>query len=157
MLHTRATALHRLHNGTRVSRNFIVGMCGAATLAALAACGSDHTTQPPTTTVVGNYALQSVDGKAPPDTIVNTGSDIVVFLDGTLSLNSNASYKLLFHTTETTSSGTVPDSSGSTGTYTVNGNSVVIHASSSSDSVVATASLPTLTFTDGGKVFVFTK
>jgi hypothetical protein len=157
LLLTRATALRDLHNGSRGSRNFFVAMCGAIMLAALAACGSDNTTQPPTTTVVGNYSLQSVDGKAPPDTIVNTGSDIVVFLDGTLSLHSDASYRLLFHTTETTSSGTVSDSSGSTGTYTVNGNSVAIHAASSSDSVIATVSLPTLTFTDGGKVFVFTK
>jgi predicted small lipoprotein YifL len=157
VLHTRATALRNVRNGSRASRNFFVAMCGAAMLAALAACGSDNPTQPPPPTVVGNYSLQSVDGKAPPDTIVNTGSDIVVFLDGTLSLHSDASYRLLFHTTETTSAGTVSDSSGSTGTYTVNGNTVAIHAASSSDSVIATVSLPTLTFTDGGKVFVFSK
>jgi hypothetical protein len=243
VLHTRATALRHLRNGSRGSRHFFVAMCGAAMLAALAACGSDNTTSPRTLatitvtpanptvaaggtqqftavgkdasgnvvaisptwsvasgggtidnnglftagstagtftntitaksgsitgtasvvvsasapSVVGDYTLQSIDGKAPPDTVVNTGATVIVFVDGALSLHSDASYRLLFHTTETTSSGTVADSSGSTGTYTVNGNTVVIHATSVADSVVATATLPTLTFTDGGQVFVFSK
>jgi hypothetical protein len=243
VLHTRATALRHLRNGTRGSRNFFVAMCGATMLAALAACGSDSSTSPRTLatitvtpanptiaaggtqqftavgkdasgnvvaisptwsvaagggtidnnglftagstagtftntvtaksgsitgtasvavttsapSVVGDYTLQSIDGKAPPDTVVHTSTTTIVFLDGILSLNSDASYRLFFHTSETTSAGTVADSSGSAGTYTVNGNTVVIHATSSSDSVVATASLPTLTFTDGGQVFVFSK
>jgi hypothetical protein len=112
-------------------------------------------TAPPS--VVGDYALQSIDGKAPPDTVVHTSSVTVVFLDGTLSLNSDASYRLLFHSTSTTSSGTVADSSGSTGTYTVNGSTVVIHNTSSGDSVVATAALPHISFSDGGEAFVFTR
>ena len=107
--------------------------------------------------VVGDYALQSVDGKAPPDTVVNTSTATVVFTDGILSLHPDASYKLLFHSTTTTSSGTSADSSGSTGTYTVNGNTVVIHNSSTGDSVVATVSQPTISFTDGSLDFVFTK
>jgi hypothetical protein len=159
VLHTRASALRHLRNGSRGCRNFFVAMCGGTMLAALAACGSDNNTSPtaPPSTVVGDYALQSIDGKAPPDTIVNTGTAVIVFLDGTLSLHSDATYKLLFHTSETTSSGTVADSSGSTGTYSVNGSSMVIHASSASDSVVAAVSLPTITFTDGGEVFIFSK
>jgi hypothetical protein len=107
--------------------------------------------------VVGTYALTSIDGKAPPDTVVHTSSSTIVFTDGALSLNSDSSYKLLFHSTTTTSSGTTADSSGSTGTFSVNGNSVVIRNTSSGDSVIATATLPTLTFTDGGEVFVFSK
>jgi hypothetical protein len=109
------------------------------------------------TSVVGDYALQSVDGKAPPDTVVNTGTAIVVFTDGILSLHSDATYKLLFHSTTTTSSGTTPDSSGSTGTYTVNGNTVEIHNSAGGAAVVATVSQPTISFTDGNLDFVFTK
>ena len=107
--------------------------------------------------VAGDYALQSVDGKAPPDTILHTSATTVVFLDGTLSLHSDATYKLLFHSTTTTSSGTVADSSGSTGTYSVNGNSVTVRNSSTGDSVIATLTLPTITFSDGGQVFVFSK
>jgi len=110
-----------------------------------------------TPSVVGDYTLQTIDGKAPPDTVVHTSSVIVVFLDGTLSLNNDMSYKLLFHSTSTTSSGTVADSSGSTGTYTVNGTQMVIHNSANGDSVVATTALPNISFTDGNLDFVFTK
>lgn len=112
-------------------------------------------TAPPS--VVGDYALRSIDGKVPPDTVVHTSSVTVVFLDGMLSLHSDSSYRLLFHSTTTTSSGTVPDSSGSTGTYTVNGNTVVIHNTSSGDSVVAAVALPQISFTDGGEAFVFAR
>ena len=110
-----------------------------------------------TPSVVGDFNLQSIDGKAPPDTVVHTSTVIVVFLDGVLSLHNDMSYRLLFHSTTTTSGSTVADSSGSTGTYTVNGATVVIHNGASGDSVVATAALPNITFSDGGEDFVFTK
>jgi len=155
VLHPRAMAPYTSCNKARGSRNFFLLLCGAAMVTALAACGSDHTTAP--NNVVGDYSLQSVDGKAPPDTVERTSTDTVVFLDGTLSLKSDASYKLLFHSTRSTSSGTTADSSGSTGTYRVNGTSIVIRNSSTGDSVTATVALPTITFTDNGEVFVFSK
>lgn len=156
MLQTRVAAPRSSHSKSSRSRNFVTAMFGVAMLAALAACGSDSTTSPQPA-VVGDYLLQSVDGKAPPDTVVNTVAEVVVFNDGRLSLHSDKSYKLLFHSSKTTSSGTVSDSSGSTGTYSVSGNTVVIRNASTGDSVIATASLPTLTFTDAGQVFVFSK
>ncbi|MDQ2768215.1 MAG: hypothetical protein M3Y30_13795 [Gemmatimonadota bacterium] len=108
--------------------------------------------------VVGDYTLQSIDGKAPPDTVVHTSTATVVFLDGVLALHTDMSYKLLFHSATTTSgSGTVADSSGSIGTYTVNGTTVVIHNGTGGDSVVATTALPNISFTDGGEAFVFTR
>ena len=158
MLHTRTTALRSLRSGRRGSRHIFLAVCGAGMLAALAACGSDNTTgPPPPPAVAGDYALQTVDGKAPPDTVLNTSAETVVFLNGLLSLHADASYKLLFHSSRTTSSGTVADSSGSTGTYTVNGNTVVIRNGSTGDSVIATAALPSISFTDGAEVFVFSK
>jgi hypothetical protein len=111
----------------------------------------------PAPDVVGTYALESVDGKAPPDTVVHTPTVTIVFNDGNLALNSDSSYRLLFHTSTTTSGGTVADSSGTIGTYTVQGSNVILHKASSTDSVVATVALPKVTFTDGGQVFVFTK
>ena len=111
-----------------------------------------------TPSVVGDYALLSIDGKAPPDTVVHTSTVTIVFLDGILSLHNDMSYKLLFHSTTTTSgSGTVADSSGSTGTYTANGTTVVIHNGTTGDSVVATTALPHISFSDGGEDFVFSK
>ena len=242
MQRSRATSLRSSRNTARSSGKFVRAMCGAALLAALAACGSDNgTTAPPTLTtitvtpdtvtlaegtsqqftavgkdqhgnvltinptwgvsggagsmsgsglftagdtpatltvtatsgsivghatvivtaassnVVGDYTLQSVNGKAPPDTVVQTSATTVVFNDGLLSLHNNATYKLLFHSSTTTSSGTVADSSGSTGTYTASGSTVVIHNTSTGDSVVATVSLPTISFVDGGQTFVFSK
>jgi hypothetical protein len=154
--HPRATAPRSSRNNVRGSRTIAACVCGAFMLAVLAACGSDSTTSP-TPAVAGDYSLQSVDGKAPPDTVVNTSAEIEVFNDGILSLHSDKSYKLLFHSSRTTSSGTVPDSSGSTGTYSVSGSTVVIRNASTGDSVIATVSLPTLTFTDAGEVFVFSK
>jgi len=124
------------------------GVSGTASVTVTAAAPS----------VVGDFNLQSIDGKAPPDTVVNTSTVTIVFLDGVLSLHNDMSYRLLFHSTTTTSgSGTVADSSGSTGTYTVNGSTVVIHNGTSGDSVVATVALPTISFSDGGEDFVFTK
>ena len=161
MLHSRVTTPRSPRNGSSSrasSRQICLTLCSAATLAALAACGSDKTTgPPPPPSVAGDYTLQSVDGKAPPDTVVNANDTTIVFLDGTMSLRSDATYKLLFHSTQTTSSGTVADSSGSTGTYSVNGNTVVIRNASTGDSVVATAALPAISFRDGGEVFVFSK
>jgi len=156
VLQPRVTAPRSSHSNSSKSRRFVTALCGAVMLAGLAACGSDSTTSPQPA-VVGDYLLQSVDGKARPDTVVNTVAEVVVFNDVRLSLHSDKSYKLLFHSSKTTSSGTVSDSSGSTGTYSVSGNSVVIRNASTGDSVIATASLPTLTFTDAGQVFVFSK
>jgi hypothetical protein len=110
----------------------------------------------PAPAVVGDYTLESIDGKAPPDTVVHTGTATIVFNDGLLSLHADATYRLLFHTSTTTSSGTVSDSSGTIGTYVVQGSTVTIH-STPTDSVVATVALPKLTFSDGGQVFVFSK
>jgi hypothetical protein len=110
----------------------------------------------PAPDVVGDYTLESIDGKAPPDTVVHTPVTTIVFTDGLLSLHSDATYRLLFHTSTTTSSGTVSDSSGTIGTYVVQGNNVIIR-STPTDSVVATVALPKLAFSDGGEDFVFSK
>ena len=158
MLHTRTTAPRSLRNGTRGARRILVTLCGGAMLAALAACGSDSTTgPPPPPAVAGDYTLQSVDGKAPPDTVINTSAETVVFLDGLLSLHADASYKLLFHSSRTTSSGTVADSSGSTGTYTVNGNTVVIRQHVDGRLRGRDCCVATISFMDGGEAFVFSK
>ena len=242
MLHTRTTAPRASRNARRGSRHIFLTMCGAVMLAALAACGSDNSTAPPTlatitvtpsnptiaaggtqqftavgkdgngnvvpidptwslasvdgtisgdglftagsTTgtfanaisakvgnvtgsasvtitpatpdVTGDYTLQTVDGKAPPDTIVHTDSATIVFTDGALSLHSDDTYKLLFHTLTTTGASTVADSSGTVGTYAVDGNTVTLH-SSPTDSAVATVSGTSLSFTAGGELFVFSK
>lgn len=118
---------------------------------------SDMTISAVAPDVVGDWTLQSIDGKVPPDTVVHTGTVTVEFLDGVLTLNQDLSYRLLFHSRTTTSGGTVSDTSGSTGTYTQSGNSVTIHNSANNGDVVATVTLPTLSFVDNGEAFVFVK
>jgi hypothetical protein len=106
--------------------------------------------------LVGSYTLQTMDGKAPPDTVVHTSTVTVEFLDGTLNLNSDSTYKLFFHSRTTTNGTAQMDTSGSVGTYSASGNSVTI-TKTGGGSVVATADLPDFTFTDNGHVFLFRK
>lgn len=107
--------------------------------------------------VVGDWALQSIDGKAPPDTVVHTSTITIEFLDGTLALNQDMSYKLLFHSRTTQADSAVSDSSGSSGTYVQSGSTVTIHNATNNGDVVATVTSSTLTFVDGSLTFVFAK
>ncbi|GJG87879.1 hypothetical protein tb265_30600 [Gemmatimonadetes bacterium T265] len=65
----------------------IHGLCAAALAAALAGCSSDSTA-PPTTSLVGNYALTTVNGSALPYTD-GSGDKIV---GGSLQVNGNSTY-----------------------------------------------------------------
>lgn len=107
--------------------------------------------------VVGVWTLQTIDGKAPPDTVVHTSTVTVEFLDGTLTLNQDLTYQLRFDSRTTTPDSTSSDTSGSTGTYTQNGTSLTIHNPANNGNVVATVTPPTLTFVDNGFTFVFIK
>ena len=107
--------------------------------------------------VVGDWTLQTINGKAPPDTVISTDTLTAVFQDGTLTLNQDLSYKLLFHSLLTQGDSTVSDSSGSSGTYTQNGSAVTIHSAVNNGDVVATVSGTTLSFIDGSLTFVFAK
>lgn len=132
-------------------------LAAAAALVVMAACGSDSTTGPHTSSVVGDWTLQSVDGKAPPDTVIHTSTLTVEFLDGTLALNADMSYKLFFHSRTTQGDSVTADSSGSSGTYTQSGNTVTIHNPANNGDVVATIASSNLTFVDNGLTFMFTK
>lgn len=122
-----------------------------------AASGSVSGSSSVTVSVVHDFTLQTIGGKAPPDTVVNTGTVVVEFLDGTLSLNQDATYKLLFHSRTTTNGTAVSDTSGSTGTYTVNGTAVTLHNTGNDTDHIATITAPTLSFSDNALLFVFTK
>jgi hypothetical protein len=119
-----------------------------------------NVTVSPPANLVADFALLTVDGQAPPDTVVHTGTVTIAFLDGTLSLHQDLTYRLLFHS-ETTTNGGVPvsDSSGSTGTFSLDGTRLVIRNGTSGDSIIATTALPQISFTDGipGQLFVFSK
>jgi hypothetical protein len=145
--------------GTFRGRRFIGLLATTVAVSVMVACGSDSNngTGPNDPDVTGSWTLQTIDGKAPPDTVIDEDTLVVEFLDGTLTLNSDMSYRLLFHSRTTHSGVPVADTSGSTGTYTQSGNSVTIHNGANDGTVVATVDLPNLTFTDNDEQFVFTK
>lgn len=118
---------------------------------------SDVTISNSAPNVVGDWTLQTINGKAPPDTVISSDTLTAVFQDGTLTLNQDLSYKLLFHSLLTRGDSTVPDSSGSNGTYSQSGSSVTIHSAVNNGDVVATVSGTTLSFIDGSLTFVFAK
>lgn len=157
MQHSNIAGRHPMPASVRHRRRFIATLATAAALTVMAACGSDSSTGPKAPDVVGSWTLQTIAGKAPPDTVINEDTLTVEFLDGTLMLNQDLSYRLLFHSRTTRTGGTVSDTSGSTGTYTQNGNAVTIHNAANNGDVVATVNLPTLTFTDNNEQFVFSK
>jgi hypothetical protein len=155
--HSTTTAQHSLIIGHHRARRAIATLAAAAVLVVVAACGSDSATAPHTSTVAGDWTLQSVDGKAPPDTVIHTSTLTVEFLDGTLALNEDMSYKLFFHSRTTQGDSVTADSSGSTGTYTQSGNTVTIHNPANNGDVVATVASSSLSFVDNGLTFMFTK
>lgn len=157
MRHSTTTTQRSLIMRHHRARRALATLAAAATLVVMAACGSDITTAPHSSSVVGDWTLQSVDGKAPPDTVIHTSTLTVEFLDGTLALNEDMSYKLFFHSRTTQSDSVTADSSGSTGTYTQSGNTVTIHNTANNGNVVATIASSSLTFVDNGLTFMFTK
>jgi ABC-type oligopeptide transport system substrate-binding subunit len=92
----------------------------AAAIALLSACGSDST-GPKTANVTGTYSLTQVNGASLPYTVPNTGNDVEVVQDGTITLSADSTY--------TASATGTFDGSGSTlvtdaGTYSVSGTQV---------------------------------
>lgn len=159
MQHSSIPARRHVPAAVFRGQRFIAALATAVALSVMVACGSDSNngTGPNDPDVVGSWTLQTIDGKAPPDTVIDEDTLVVEFLDGTLMLNSDMSYRLLFHSRTTHSGVPVSDTSGSTGTYTQNGSTLTIHNGATDGTVVAAVDLPNLTFTDNNEQFVFTK
>jgi ABC-type oligopeptide transport system substrate-binding subunit len=92
----------------------------AAAVALLAACGSDNT-GPKNTNVTGTFDLTAVNGASLPYTVPNTGEDVEIVQDGTITLTADSTYAA-------SATGTL-NGSGSTlvtdaGTYSVSGTQV---------------------------------
>jgi hypothetical protein len=97
----------------------------AAAVAMLAACGSDST-GPRTTNVSGTYTLTSVDGSSLPFTIPNTGDNIEIVDNATVTLNSDSSYTAVANGTENGDSTTIITDAGH---YSVSGSQVTFTSS----------------------------
>lgn len=85
-------------------------------------CGGSDSTSPATSSVVGTYALKSIDGLSLPYvTDLNSASKTEV-LDATYSLNADGSYSQLVHYRMTTATSVTVTNAGDVGAYlSVNG------------------------------------
>jgi hypothetical protein len=96
-----------------------------ATVAMLAACGSDST-GPRNTNGSGTYALTTVDGSSLPFTIPNTGDNTEIVNNATVTLNSDSSYTAVANGTENGADATIITDAGH---YSVSGSQVTFTSS----------------------------
>ncbi|HEY2898141.1 MAG TPA: lipocalin family protein [Gemmatimonadaceae bacterium] len=123
----------------------------AAVVVLVAACGSDST-GPRTASVTGTYDLTAVNGSSLPYTVPNTGEDVEIVQNGTITLSADSTY-------EASATGTL-NGSGSTlvtdaGTYSVSGaqvtfTSIAIPGAHYTASIAGSGTSQTLTATIAG-------
>jgi hypothetical protein len=92
----------------------------AAVIALAAACGSDST-GPSHASVTGTYALTAVNGASLPYTVPNTGEDVEIVQDGTITLSADSTYAASANGTLNGSGSTLVTDAG---TYSVSGTQV---------------------------------
>ena len=68
---------------------FAIMVMTSAAVALVAACGSDST-GPSHASVTGTYALSAVNGANLPYTVPNTGEDVEIVDDGTITLSADS-------------------------------------------------------------------
>ncbi|MEP7065620.1 MAG: hypothetical protein ABI889_06270 [Gemmatimonadota bacterium] len=133
------------------SARFMRAMMAAASVAMLAACGSDST-GPKNAGVQGTYTLLSVNGSPLPYTVPNTGEDVRIVQDATITLGADSTYAVHATGTENGSASTIVTDAGH---YTVSGNQVtftstMISGAHYTANYATTPGSPTLTATIAG-------
>jgi hypothetical protein len=142
-----ASQLHRFR------RHAVAAALAAMTL--LAACGGDSGSNP-VASVVGTYALNSVDSGSLPVTVYSDASSTVELLDEALTLRSDGKYATLAHVRMTENGQVTTDTAEDSGTYTLSG-STLAFVSTDPEVGSATGSVDgsTLTVRSGTTVLVF--
>ena len=123
----------------------LLALALGATLATLAACGSDTTNGTGPMDVSGSYHLTAIDGSSLPDTVPGTGDNVIVVSGAAATLNADNSYTVSGSVTENGSDSQLLTDEG---TYSVSGSTVVFVSSTfsgASYSGVATSSAITAT------------
>jgi hypothetical protein len=92
----------------------------AAAVALVAACGSDST-GPTHASLVGTYTLSAVNGASLPYTVPNTGDNVEIVQDGTITLAADSTYTASATGTENGSASTLVTDAG---TYSASGTQV---------------------------------
>jgi ABC-type oligopeptide transport system substrate-binding subunit len=99
---------------------FASAVVTAAAIAMVAACGSDST-GPRNASATGTYDLTAVNGASLPYTVPNTGEDVEIVQDGTITLSADSTYAASATGTFNGSESTLVVDAG---TYSVSGTQV---------------------------------
>ena len=135
-------------------RRLLVAFVMLSMLSPLAACGSDSATGT-SASVNGTYTLTSINGQPMPFVLFSSGSTKSEVTAGSLTINSG-SYTALFNFRDTVNGSVTTSSETDAGTYTMNGTAITLR---SQDNSTLTGSLSgnTLTISEAGAAYIFTK
>lgn len=131
-------------------------LAGLVMLAVVACGGSDSGTGPTATSVVGNWTLSTVNGTALPYLLIGSGANKSELTSGSLTVSST-SYTITFGL-RTTANGVVSTSSSAdAGTVAITGTAITLRSTVDGTTITGGASGNTLTLSESGGVYVFTR
>jgi hypothetical protein len=134
-------------------------LSAALLILSLVGCGGgDGPSTPTSSSIVGTYNLQSVNGAKLPATLLQTTSEKIVVTDDAVTLSANLTYNEVGHAQLTDSSGattTLPE--GDAGTYTSTNGAVVLTSTIGNGSTNATINGSTLTIAAEGATLVYSR
>jgi hypothetical protein len=132
-----------------VRHALVVAVVAACVIVPLA-CGDSSTGPDDPKTPVGNYALATFNGKAPPVTIFSDTNYLFVLADASLSLDANGSYRTTATTRETVLGhlSTYYDTTNGSWVQTTNSNSLVLTDRNDGSKVTMTWAGTKVTFVD---------
>ena len=121
------------------------------------ACGGDDDPTGPSDSIYGTYALETVQGQALPAIILQVGNDLLEATAGSARLNSDNTWSASI-TLRLTEAGVVTTSTeGSSGTFTINNNTLQLTDPSDGSVVTGSVSGNVLTVIEDNVSFVFRK
>jgi hypothetical protein len=130
-------------------------VCFALVFAALA-CGGDDTTTPTQASVAGTWTLQTINGSPLPFTL--SASPKIELLSSVVNVSANGTWTSTTTNRTTIASQTSTTTSTDAGTYTLSGNNVAILSNGAGSTAQAgTVNGNTLTLSQQGFVFIYTK
>ena len=128
-----------------------------ALIFAALACGGDDTTVPTQASVAGTWSLQTVNGSPLPFTIATTPAKLEI-LSYVVNVSANGTWTSSQQVRTTFGSSVTTNTNTDGGTYTLSGNNVAITSNTAGSTVQAgVIAGNTLTLTQSGFIFVFTK
>lgn len=127
-----------------------------STLVVLGACGGDSSTAPTSSSMAGNWSLQTVNGANLPFTVYQSGTDQVDITSDVITFSASGSFTEATETRTTSNGQTTTQSDASAGTYVLSGTAITLTWSDGSTGT-ASVSGTTMTATESGYAMVFKK